>query len=368
MQRLLIIIILCFSVFAGTTTFAQEPESTDSSYEEVFHSEYFSGKVIDILYEDTPPLRYLTELKNGEVIELDSYGEPLHIGDKVYVEYFINQDNYNFITVHRNTPLFLLLGLFVITILFLSRKKGVRSLISLTLSFFLLFFVLVPLIIQGFNPLWVTLLFGLAILFLSIFITHGFNYQSLVSFLSSFGAILFSLIILLLVMESVTLTGFIDDYMQYLNFETQETLNLVRIVSASIIIGILGVLDDITITQVSVVRELSTNHLLSRVQIFRKALSVGRDHIASLVNTLVFAYVGAALPLVLFVSLIDIPWWVLISQEFMFVEIVRSLVGVLALILAVPLATWLAVYFFLPLIHRDACTVEAPCGHAHHHS
>lgn len=365
MQKVFITILFSLGALFGNNVYADD---TISFEEPLFESEYFSGKVIDILYEDTPPIRYLTELKNGEVIELDSYGEPLHIGDRVYVEYFISQDLYNFVTVHRNTPIFLLVGLFVLTILFLSRKKGFRSLISLALSFLLLFTVLVPLIIQGFNPLWVTVLFGLAILFLSIFITHGFNYQSLVSFLGAFGSILFALILLLLVMQSVALTGFIDDYMQYLNFETQEALHLVRIVSASIIIGILGVLDDITITQVSVVRELSTDHSLSRIQIFRKALNVGRDHIASLVNTLVFAYVGATLPLVLFVSLIDIPWWVLISQEFMFVEIVRSLVGVIALTLAVPLTTWLAVYFFLPLIHRDACTVEAPCGHAHHHS
>ncbi len=107
-----------------------------------------------------------------------------------------------------------------------------------------------------------------------------------------FFSLLFAIALLALVTKITHLTGFINDEIQFLSSEVGDSINLVRLVSASIIIGILGVLDDITITQVAVVRELSTNNLKQK-DIFTKALRVGRDHISSLVNTLVFAYVGA---------------------------------------------------------------------------
>ena len=167
-------------------------------------------------------------------------------------------------------------------------------------------------------------------------------------------------------MGGASLTGLINDHIQYLSFEVEETLNLVRIVSASIIVGILGVLDDITITQVAVVRELSTDERLTPKDLFQKALRVGRDHIASLVNTLVFAYLGASLPMVMFITFLDIPLPILLSHEFIFVEVIRSLVGAIALTLAVPVTTWLAAYVFLPSIQRDATAIDAACAHHHH--
>jgi len=159
----------------------------------------------------------------------------------------------------------------------------------------------------------------------------------------------------------------INDEIQFLNFENTVPLDLVRIISASIIIGILGVLDDITITQVAVVRELSSDVSLKNTDIFVKALRVGKDHISSLVNTLVFAYVGATLPMILFVSLLEVPWFVLISQEFIFIEIIRSFIGAIALTLAVPLTTWLATHVFLNKIKTDKHDMHSACAHGHHH-
>src|SRR5690606_34507917 len=100
------------------------------------------------------------------------------------------------------------------------------------------------------------------------------------------------------------------------------------------------------------VRELSSDNTLSKKNIFTKALNVGKDHIASLVNTLVFAYVGATLPLIMFIALLKVPIVVLLSQEFIFVEIARSLIGAIALTIAVPVTTWLAVFVFLKPIHK----------------
>ncbi|MCI5051080.1 MAG: YibE/F family protein [Candidatus Pacebacteria bacterium] len=362
MRKLLIIVLFLFTLLPG---WANAQENTNPGNDEFF-GEYRSGKIIDVTTDDNGLRLYLTRMSNGEVLEVNTYGETVKVGSKIYIEYFPATDTFNYATVDRSGPIFLLTILFVGSILILAGKKGARSLISLVLSFVLLFFVLVPMLTNGFDPILTTLIFGLCVLFLSIFVTHGFNRQSLVSFLGSFASILVALILLQLATEMVSVSGLINEHIGQLNFELGNTLNLVRIVSAGIIIGILGVLDDITITQVAVVRELSSDTTLSKSDIFKKSLRVGRDHISSLVNTLVFAYMGSTLPLIMFVSLIDVPFMILIGQEFIFIEIIRSLIGAIALTIAVPVTTYLAVYVFLGAINKDEKSLESACGHTHH--
>ncbi|MFT7328198.1 MAG: putative membrane protein [Crocinitomicaceae bacterium] len=361
MQKMLNIIIIFFISFFSLPVFAQESFDVNE-----FQSEYISGKVINFTEDENNLRLYTTQLSDNTIIALDTYGQEIEIGSSVFVEYFSQTDTYNFATVNRNKPLLFLMSIFVLSIILLAGKKGLRSLGSLFISMLLLLLVLVPLLIQGFNPISLTLIFGLCILFISIFITHGFNYQSLVSFLGSLSSIILAVILISLVSKFSSLTGLINDEIQFLSFETEQALDLVRIVSASIIIGVLGVLDDITITQVAVVRELSSDNSLSQKNIFIKALRVGRDHISSLVNTLVFAYVGATLPMIMFISLLEIPFMILISQEFIFIEIIRSLIGAIALTLAVPLTTWLACYPFISAIKKDNKGIESACAqHSH---
>ncbi|MCD5389838.1 MAG: YibE/F family protein [Candidatus Pacebacteria bacterium] len=361
MQNLFKIILIIVVSFFSQNTFAE-----DSSVEDLNSiSVYVSGTVVDINTDENNFKNYITELKDGSVIDVNTYGIEVPIGSKIHLEYFLEQDYYNFININRNFPIALIFVIFIASILILAKRKGLRSLGSLGLSMFLLFFVLTPMLLSGFDPIWTTVIFGLFVLFLSIFVTHGFNRQSLVSFLGSFSSLILAIVLLALVTKITHLTGFINDEIQFLSSEVGDSINLVRLVSASIIIGILGVLDDITITQVAVVRELSTSGI-SRKNIFIKALRVGRDHISSLVNTLVFAYVGATLPMIMYISLLEIPFFVLISQEFIFIEIMRSLIGAIALTLAVPITTWMATYIFLDSIKKDAHSIESACAHHSH--
>lgn len=357
MRRLFIVLIL----FLAITPFAFAQELHDE-----FQREYVFGTVTNIFTNENGLDLYEVRLSSGDLVEIDTTGEVVEVGTSVYLEHLPQQEVYNFLTVHRTTPLILMVILFILSILILAGKKGVRSLVSLSVSIALLFFVLIPLLMSGVDPLLATVLCGLGILSISIFVTHGFNYQSFVSFAGSFASILVALVLIMLVNRYSSLTGLISDEIQYLSFEMQNTLDLVKIISASIVVGVLGVLDDITITQVAVVRELSEDAKLSRVNLFQKALNVGKDHIASLVNTLVFAYVGATLPLIMFISLLNIPFYILLSQEFIFIEVMRSLIGAIALTLAVPLTTWLATHIFLKHIKKDTHTIESACGHTHH--
>jgi uncharacterized membrane protein len=357
MQKLLIILLLLVSF--GTSTHAQEDTTS-------FEKEYLSGEVINIFTDKNGLTSYETRISNGNIVEINTVGEEVEVGTSLYLEYFPEQDVYNFLTVKRQNPIVAMLAVFVVSIIVLAGFKGVRSLLSLAISIGLLFFVLIPLLLSGVDPLLATVICGLGILSISIFVTHGFNYQSLVSFLGSFASILLALGLIFIVNRYASLSGLISDEIQYLSFEMNNTLDLVKIISASIVVGVLGVLDDITITQVAVVRELSSSTQASRNEIFKRALRVGKDHIASLVNTLVFAYVGATLPMIMFISLLEIPFYILLSQEFIFIEIMRSLIGAIALTLAVPLTTWLSTHVFLKHIKRDNHSLESACSHGHH--
>lgn len=365
MQKMYKIIIVSLLVLGNVSVFAQEPSATKDITPES-PKEYIHAKVIAEYETDYSDTVYSMRLSNGVVIEHDTHGEILPLGTKVLLEYYPDEQLYYFVSVQRTGYIFVLLIIFIGATLWLAGKKGIRSLVSLVLSFFLLFFGYIPLLLKGYDPLWTTLLFGLSVLVLSIFVTHGYNKQSLTSFIGSGLSVVCAVVLLLLVSHGAVISGLISDHVQQLSHQVDTMINLSRLVSAGIIIGILGVLDDITITQVAVVRELSSDQTLSKRDIFRKALRVGRDHVSSLVNTLVFAYVGATLPMIMFITLLDIPFLVLISQEFIFVEIMRSLVGALALIMAVPVTTWLASFVFLKGIHHDTCSIESACAHHHH--
>lgn len=356
MQRLLLTFLSFIFALAPSFAFAQ-PEAD-------FSFEYIRGEVTGSKEDSEGHILFSVTLSSGVSVWVDSYGEVLSPGDRVYVEHYPQEDIYNYITLDRGSSILLITVLFVILILIMSRKKGVRSLLALLVSFLLLIFVMIPLLMQGYDPILIALGFGLCVLFLSIFVTHGFNAHSSVSFLGSFIAIVVAFLVMKGVIAMTTITGIVDEHTQYLAFDREGVVDFVRLYMAAVIIGTLGVLDDISITQVSVVRELASSTTLSLAQIFKRALRVGQDHISSLVNTLIFAYVGATLPLVMFITLLEIPPLVLISQEFIFLEIIRSLVGAIALVIAVPVTTWLAVYVFLPRLEESEGELHA-CAHRH---
>lgn len=335
------------------------------SAQESYQHTYVQANILNKIHSETIPYLYQAEISSGEKIEINSFGQDLDIGSRVFLEYSSENDSYMFLTVNRNSILFSLLLLFVVTMLVLAGKKGVRSFLGLTLSIGMLFFAYIPLLLAGYNPILLTIIFGFLVLIASIFITHGFHVQSISAFLGSLISIFCAIGIVLFVIRLSSLTGYIGEGTQYLAQEFNDAIDLVRIVSAGIIIGIFGVLDDVTITQVAVVRELSINTDLSKRDIFLRALGVGQDHIASLVNTLVFAYVGATLPLVMFMSIMQTPWYILLSHEFIFIEIVRSLVGAIALALAVPLTTFFASYIFLNKIKKNKTMIHSACAHHH---
>ena len=166
--------------------------------------------------------------------------------------------------------------------------------------------------------------------------------------------------------DVMKLTGFGSDASVYLNFSTNGTLDFAGLLLASIIIGILGVLDDVSITQASVVQELKhANEKLNARELYLRAIKVGKDHIGSLVNTLALAYIGVSLPLVLLYATADASVALSLNQEVVAAELVRIIVGSIGLVLAIPITTVIAAWWFSK--HDvDKGDVESH-GHSHVH-
>ena len=274
------------------------------------------------------------------------------VGDKVLVNYspdIEGNDNFYVVGFVRQGSLYWLAFLFAIAVIAVGRLKGLRALVVLLLTFLIILKFIIPKILEGGNPLLITIVGSLFILVLAIYITEGLKRNSTIAIFS----ILISLIItglLSIWFTTITkLTGFAGDEAIYLIGLAGGNINIQGLLLAGIIIGALGVLDDVVVAQVALVQELkSSNPQLSKKQIYTKAMKVGVSHLSSMVNTLFLAYAGASLPLLILFSVKQAPFFTfnqIINNEIIATEIVRTFTGSIGLVLAVPLATCLAVYF-----------------------
>jgi uncharacterized membrane protein len=179
--------------------------------------------------------------------------------------------------------------------------------------------------------------------------------------LGSFIALTITGILALIFVNNAQLTGYGDENMFYISQLTQNTLNVRSLLLASILIGTLGVLDDLVISQASAVFELFRNKPEQTfMTLFRSAMNIGQDHIAATVNTLVLAYAGASLPMLLLFSFRNVNYGAAVNLEFIAEEIIRTMVGSLGLFAAVPITTALAA--FIAIRYRDLGNIKTYLG------
>lgn len=303
-------------------------------------------------------------------VEQDYLG--LSKGDNFLVEEYLEEGQnpqYRLVDFDRRGGLSWLLVGFMVLILVFAKWQGLRSLISLVASLLIIVYVLIPLLLNGAPPILTSVIIATFILAVAIFFTHGFNRRSLIAFSGTVITVLITGIIASFAVSGTHLTGFGSHESTYLDFNSNIQLDFVGLLLAGIIIGVLGVLDDISITQVAVVRELySANKNFNRWDVFSRALRVGKEHVSALVNTLVLAYVGVGLPLILYVSTLGVSdVGLVLNSEVFATEIVRTIIGSIGLILSVPLTTFFAVVFLEnskgePLTEKEK---HEGCAHAH---
>lgn len=282
----------------------------------------------------------------GERVIIENDFLSLKQGEDFFARVQKNPDGTITAIVHdrvRTTGLLFLTVLGAGIIILFGKLQGIRSLAALTMSMGIIAFVLIPALLHGYPPVPVASATAAVILALAISATHGLNRESAIALCGTASAVLITGLLAETVVSLTRLSGAVSEEAVYLNLSTQGTLDFSGLLLAGIIIGMLGVLDDIAVTQTSVVRELyRANPQLSQKEVYTRALIVGREHVGALVNTLALAYTGASLPLMLLIALSSSPFLHTINQEIIAIEIVRTIIGSIGLVLTVPITTWLA--------------------------
>ena len=272
-------------------------------------------------------------------------------------------DPYTFSDYDRRGPMtWLLLGFAGVVVLF-GRMRGLLSLIGLGLSVAVIASFIVPAILEGKSPLGVAIVGSMAVMFATMVLAHGIGPKSVAAALGTTAALLLTAGLAILFTEVANITGFSSEEATLLQGVAGE-LSLEGLVLAGIVIAALGVLDDLTISQASSVMALRRANPAHGVrELYGGAIAIGRDHVAATVNTLVLAYVGASLPVLLVFSVGGIPFADAINREAVSQQVIGTLVGSIGLIAAVPLTTGIAA----TLAARGDIHVSADDGHHHAH-
>ncbi|MEV5441654.1 YibE/F family protein [Streptomyces sp. NPDC052644] len=249
---------------------------------------------------------------------------------------------YSVTDVNRKFPLLLLSVIFALAVVAVGRLRGLMALIALGTSFVFLTFFILPAILQGSNPLIVAVVGSSAIMLIALYLSHGLSARTSVAVLGTLISLLIIGLLGSLFIGWAMLSGNTDDYTGLIH-GLYPNIDMSGLLLAGVIIGSLGVLDDVTVTQTSAVWELhQADPKMGPRALYRAGIRIGRDHIASVVNTLVLAYAGAALPLLLLFSIAQSSVGTVANSELVAQEIVRTLVGSIGLVASVPVTTGLA--------------------------
>ncbi|MFJ4434657.1 YibE/F family protein [Streptomyces sp. NPDC088923] len=269
----------------------------------------------------------------------------LHAGQKVVLAYAPDAPRelqYSVTDVGRTPPMVLLAAVFALVVVAVGRLRGLMALVALAVSFLVLTFFILPAILEGSNPLVVAVVGASAIMLIALYLCHGLSARTSVAVLGTLTSLLLIGVLGSLFIGWAALTGNTDDNTGLIH-GLYPHIDMSGLLLAGVLIGSLGVLDDVTVTQTSAVWELhQADPGMTRRALYRAGLRIGRDHIASVVNTLVLAYAGAALPLLLLFSLARSDVGAVATSELVGEEIVRTLVGSIGLVASVPVTTALA--------------------------
>ena len=355
------------------TVHAQSINSATSSVETM------KGQVTQVLSSNTQALSGLgvtektqslevyilsgSDMGKTEVIENDA--AQLAKGDLVFITHTIDSsqgtDTYTLTDPDRLPALLILTIIFIVLVVVCGGKQGIRGLISLLLSIFLILYVLLPGILHGVSPLLGSVLIASFIILIGSYITHGFNRSTHAAVIGMILTVIVSSTMAHFAIAGAHLTGFQNEEAAYLNVSTGGTIDFMGLLLGGILIGLLGVLYDAAIGQAVSVDELRRAAPdLSSFEIFKRAMRIGREHVGALVNTLAIAYVGVSLPLLLLFYVSNTGSALLVlNKELFATEVVRALIGSIGLVLAVPITTAIAIWI---KVGKGSAQ-----SHSHHH-
>lgn len=332
------------------------PGSTDVAVPEGYASERARGTVTQLdpcLEGQTVECTAQVELDSGPgspgtVTALMPFGEQapaIEVGDRLVLAYLADVpagQQYQFFDYDRSTTLLVLVVVFVLAVLALVRWRGIASLVALAVSVLVIVQFVLPAVLDGKPPIAVAVVGASVIMVVTLYLTHGPTVRTSVALLGTLASLALTAMLGAAFIAFADFTGIGNEYSIFLG-DLVGGIDYEGLLLAGLVIGALGVLDDVTVTQAAVVWELAlADHGASRRRLFTAAMRVGRSHVQATVNTLVLAYVGATLPLLLIFSVTDVGLVDAVTTEVVAQEVVRALVGSIGIIAAVPLTTAIA--------------------------
>lgn len=280
----------------------------------------------------------------------------------------INEDtnDYQITDYYRQKPINLLFWIFVVTVVAIGKLYGLTSLLGMFLSLAVIIKIILPQISAGTNPILVIIIASVFLIPTTFYLSHGINTKTNLAIVGTFISAIITAILAYVFTHLAHITGYANEEASFLDIAKNGTLNIQSLLIAGIIIGSIGILDDVSVSQVSVVNEIAkANPKLNFLELFSRSMSVGRDHVASMVNTLFLVYTGAAMPLLLLFLDNSVSLSQIINTEMVAEEIVRTLVASIGLILAVPTTTFMAASYYSK--NKDKALRNQDNSHSHHH-
>ncbi len=290
--------------------------------------------------------------ENGGMLSI-SRDQLVHPGDKVILSKLTDpagHTQYVIYDQYRLPTLLMIIGLFFVLVFIFSGLRGFGATLGLLISLLTIAVFIIPQILAGHDPLTVSITGALFIMITSIYLAHGFSKRTTIAVTATFISLILTGVLAVIFVNLAHLSGLGSDDASMLQVGVKTAINLRGLLLGGVIIGALGVLDDTTTTQAATIFELiKTDPNLSVQQLVHKGFLIGREHIASLVNTLVLAYAGAAMGVFIFIILSlksgGQPWWVIFNSELIAEELVRTMAGSIGIVLAVPITTYMAAVF-----------------------
>lgn len=371
-RLILLIVLFVLMLFSGISLkpcLAQESTDNEQTEIQVPETDYIQGKIIEILeekdidFEGQEHSQKYQKLKihitkgslAGKDIIVENGASPLaqvipyHKGDTVIISYshgLEGNDVFYITGFVRTNGILVLFIVFIVLSLVVGTKKGLYSLLSMVISFLILFLFVLPQIQSGKDPVFIAILASIVIIPITFYMSHGFEKKTTVAMIGTFIALIITGLLSNYFVNLTHLSGTASEESMFLQTLGGIQYNLKGLLLAGIIIGTLGVMDDMTVSQTAIVYQLhDLKNDLSFSELFKRSIQIGKDHIASMINTLILVYTGASMPLLLLFMNNPRPFDEILNFELITTEIVRTLVGSIGLILAVPITTYLACYF-----------------------
>ncbi len=332
------------------------------------NQQFYRGEVVKVLEQGekdiagTKNLYQILEVKipeaKGNPVQIE-YGINSHItkdqlvqvGSDVIVSKTTTDKNtqYAIYDFYRLNYIFILTALFCALVILIGGIKGFGSILGMLVSLATILVFIVPNILKGADPLTITILGSLFILLTSTYLAHGISIKTTIALISTLFSLIITAIFAVFAVSFTKITGLGNEEFVSLQYGATAIINIKGLFLSAIIISTLGALNDITTSQAATILELrEANEKLKAVELFRKGLNVGKEHIASLVNTLILAYAGSAFAVFIFLILnpLEIPYWVILNNEIVSDEVVKIIAGSAGLLLSVPIVTAIAAFVF----------------------